>query len=80
MVAYLRLDYVSSSTSPPVVDTDWLLSSLDNRVVEPSDIGYILGCALYLNSPFYPPRSINGGSETLQNTFGLLAHGRMSVR
>lgn len=75
MVANLRLDYVLSPTSPPVVDTDWLLSSLDNRIVELSDSGYILGCALYLNSPFHPPRSINGGGETLQNTFGLLAHG-----
>ena len=80
MVAYLRLDYVLSPTSPPVVDMDWLLSSLDNRIVEPSDSGYILDCALYLNSPFHPPRSINGGSETLQNTFGLLAHGWIPVR
>lgn len=46
MVAYLRLDYVLSPTSPPVVDTDWLLSSLDNRIVEPSDSGYILDYTL----------------------------------
>lgn len=65
MVVYLCLDYVLFFILLFVVDMDWLLSLFDNRIVEFSDSGYILGCVLYFNSLFYLFRSINGGSEIL---------------
>lgn len=72
MVAYLRLDYVLSSTSPPVVDTDWLLSSLDNRVVEPRILATFWAAHYTLTAHFIHPGVLMVAAKPYKTLLGCL--------